>query len=112
MAGQCDHLAFLPVLCGIAALGLVSQALLTQMSQTAACNRHHSVDQQLCRWFLLTLDRMPTNELVMTQELVASMLGSTCWQNSPQARAAIDGAIALARSQVGGVSTEQREATS
>ena len=52
-----------------------TQALITQMSQTAACNRHHSVEQQLCRWLLLTLDRMPTNELVMTQELVASMLG-------------------------------------
>ena len=52
-----------------------TQALMTQMSQTAACNRHHSVEQQLCRWLLLTLDRMPTNELVMTQELVASMLG-------------------------------------
>jgi CRP-like cAMP-binding protein len=52
-----------------------TQALLTQMSQTAACNRHHSVEQQLCRWLLLTLDRLPSNELVMTQELVASMLG-------------------------------------
>ncbi len=52
-----------------------TQALITQMSQTAACNRHHSLLQQLCRWLLLTLDRMPTNELVMTQELVASMLG-------------------------------------
>lgn len=52
-----------------------TQALLTQMSQTAACNRHHSVEQQLCRWFLLTLDRMPSSELVMTQELVATMLG-------------------------------------
>jgi len=52
-----------------------TQALMTQMAQTAACNRHHSVEQQLCRWLLLTLDRMPSNELVMTQELVASMLG-------------------------------------
>ncbi len=52
-----------------------TQALLTQMSQTAACNRHHSVEQQLCRWLLLTLDRLPSNELVMTQELVASALG-------------------------------------
>jgi len=52
-----------------------TQALITQMTQTAACNRHHSVEQQLCRWLLLTLDRMSTNELVMTQELVASMLG-------------------------------------
>jgi CRP-like cAMP-binding protein len=52
-----------------------TQALMTQMSHTAACNRHHSVEQQLCRWLLLTLDRLPTNELVMTQELIASMLG-------------------------------------
>ncbi|MGO9443941.1 MAG: Crp/Fnr family transcriptional regulator [Thiobacillaceae bacterium] len=52
-----------------------TQALLTQVSQTAACNRHHSVEQQLCRWLLLTLDRKSTNELVMTQELIASMLG-------------------------------------
>ena len=52
-----------------------TQALLTQMSQTAACNRHHSVEQQLCRWFLLMLDRLPSNDLVMTQELVAGMLG-------------------------------------
>ena len=52
-----------------------TQALMTQMSQTAVCNRHHSVEQQLCRWLLLTLDRAPTRELVMTQELVASMLG-------------------------------------
>ncbi|OGT03880.1 MAG: Crp/Fnr family transcriptional regulator [Gallionellales bacterium RIFCSPLOWO2_02_60_31] len=52
-----------------------TQALITQMSQTAACNRHHSVEQQLCRWLLLTLDRVASRELVMTQELVASMLG-------------------------------------
>jgi CRP-like cAMP-binding protein len=52
-----------------------TQALLTQMSQTAVCNRHHSVDQQLCRWLLLSLDRLPSNELVMTQELIANMLG-------------------------------------
>jgi len=52
-----------------------TQALMTQMAQTAACNRHHSVEQQLCRWLLLTLDRMQSNELVMTQELIASMLG-------------------------------------
>lgn len=52
-----------------------TQALITQMAQTAACNRHHSVEQQLCRWLLLTLDRLPSNELVMTQELVSSMLG-------------------------------------
>jgi CRP-like cAMP-binding protein len=52
-----------------------TQALMTQMAQTAVCNRHHSLEQQLCRWLLLTLDRLPSNELVMTQELVASMLG-------------------------------------
>ena len=52
-----------------------SQALLTQMAQTGACNRHHSVAQQLCRWLLLTLDRLPSSDLVMTQELIASMLG-------------------------------------
>ena len=52
-----------------------TQALITQMAQTAVCNRHHSVEQQLCRWLLLTLDRVPANELVMTQELVANMLG-------------------------------------
>jgi CRP-like cAMP-binding protein len=52
-----------------------TQALITQMTQTAVCNRHHSVDQQLCRWLLLSLDRLPTNELVITQELIASMLG-------------------------------------
>lgn len=52
-----------------------TQALLTQMAQTAVCNRHHSLDQQLCRWLLLSLDRVPGNELVMTQELMANMLG-------------------------------------
>src|SRR5450432_1682088 len=52
-----------------------TQALLTQMCQTAACNRHHSIEQQLCRWLLSTLDRLPSNELIMTQELVASALG-------------------------------------
>jgi len=50
-------------------------AMLTQMAQTAVCNRHHSVDQQLCRWLLLSLDRLPANELSMTQELIANMLG-------------------------------------
>ena len=52
-----------------------TQALITQMTQTAVCNRHHSVDQQLCRWLLLSLDRLPGNELTMTQELIANMLG-------------------------------------
>jgi CRP-like cAMP-binding protein len=52
-----------------------TQALITQMAQTAACNRHHSLDQQLCRWLLLSLDRLQVDELVMTQELIANMLG-------------------------------------
>ncbi len=52
-----------------------TQALLTQMAQTAVCNRHHSIDQQLCRWLLLSLDRLPSNQLTMTQELIANMLG-------------------------------------
>jgi CRP-like cAMP-binding protein len=52
-----------------------TQALITQVTQTAACNRHHSLEQQLCRWFLFNLDRLSSNELVMTQELIANMLG-------------------------------------
>ena len=52
-----------------------TQALITQMAQTAVCNRHHSLDQQLCRWLLLSLDRLQGNQLVMTQELIANMLG-------------------------------------
>jgi CRP-like cAMP-binding protein len=52
-----------------------TQALITQMAQTAVCNRHHSLDQQLCRWLLLSLDRLTGNELIMTQELIANMLG-------------------------------------
>ena len=52
-----------------------TQALITQMAQTAVCNRHHSVDQQLCRWLLLSLDRLSSNQLIMTQELIANMLG-------------------------------------
>src|SRR6202167_336796 len=51
-----------------------TQALITQMAQTAVCNRHHSLDQQLCRWLLLSLDRLEGNQLVMTQELIANML--------------------------------------
>lgn len=59
-------------------MGLVlryTQSLITQMAQTAVCNRHHTIDQQLCRWLLLSLDRLPGNQLVMTQELIANMLG-------------------------------------
>lgn len=52
-----------------------TQALITQVTQTAACNRHHSIEQRLCRWLLLTLDRVPSSEVIMTHELVASMLG-------------------------------------
>ena len=52
-----------------------TQALITQMTQTAVCNRHHSLDQQLCRWLLVSLDRLPGNELIMTQELISDMLG-------------------------------------
>lgn len=52
-----------------------TQALITQMSQTAVCNRHHTVEQQLCRWLLLSLDRLPNNSLTMTQQLIANMLG-------------------------------------
>ncbi|MGQ0697748.1 MAG: Crp/Fnr family transcriptional regulator [Panacagrimonas sp.] len=52
-----------------------TQSLITQMAQTAVCNRHHSIDQQLCRWLLLSLDRLPSNKLTMTQELIANMLG-------------------------------------
>jgi CRP-like cAMP-binding protein len=52
-----------------------TQALITQMAQTAVCNRHHSVDQQLCRWLLLSLDRLSSNQLTMTQELISDMLG-------------------------------------
>jgi CRP-like cAMP-binding protein len=52
-----------------------TQALMTQMSQTSVCNRHHTVEQQVCRWLLLTIDRLPTNELTITQELIAGMLG-------------------------------------
>ena len=52
-----------------------AQALLTQMGQTAVCNRHHPVEQQFCRWLLLSLDRLPSNEVTMTQELIANMLG-------------------------------------
>jgi CRP-like cAMP-binding protein len=52
-----------------------AQALITQVSQTAVCNRHHSLQQQLCRWLLMSLDRLPGNELKMTQELISNMLG-------------------------------------
>ena len=64
MGGHLQHLAL-----------RFTQALITQMAQTAVCNRHHALDQQLCRWLLLSLDRLPGDELVMTQELIANMLG-------------------------------------
>jgi hypothetical protein len=60
-----------------------TQALLTQIAQAAVCNRHHSVDQQLCRWLLLRLDRLPTNIFSMTQELIANMLGSAVLRMLP-----------------------------
>lgn len=69
MKMEFDHLPVLHLLLRY------TQALITQMAQTAACNRHHSLDQQLCRWLLLSLDRLPGNDLVMTQELMANMLG-------------------------------------
>src|SRR5476651_415692 len=64
LGGQLHHLAL-----------RYTQALITQMAQTAVCNRHHALDQQLCRWLLMSLDRLPGNELMMTQELIANMLG-------------------------------------
>jgi len=64
LGGQLQHLSL-----------RYTQALITQMSQTAVCNRHHTLEQQLCRWLLLSLDRLPANELIMTQELIANMLG-------------------------------------
>jgi CRP-like cAMP-binding protein len=64
LGGQLQHLAL-----------RFTQALITQMAQTAVCNRHHALDQQLCRWLLLSLDRLPGKELIMTQELIANMLG-------------------------------------
>jgi CRP-like cAMP-binding protein len=64
LGGELQHLAL-----------RYTQALITQMAQTAVCNRHHSVEQQLCRWLLLSLDRLPSNQLSMTQELIANMLG-------------------------------------
>jgi CRP-like cAMP-binding protein len=67
-----DEFKFAPVL---HLLLRYTQALITQMSQTAVCNRHHLVDQQLCRWLLLSLDRLQGDELVMTQELISNMLG-------------------------------------
>lgn len=66
---EMEHAAVRPILLRF------TQALMTQMSQTAVCNRHHSLDQQLCRWILLSMDRLRGNELVMTQELIANMLG-------------------------------------
>jgi CRP-like cAMP-binding protein len=62
-----------------------TQALLTQMVQTAACNRHHAIDQQFCRWLLLSLDRLPSNELTMTQDLIANMLGLSVAEVSTRA---------------------------
>jgi CRP-like cAMP-binding protein len=70
-----------------------TQALITQISQTAVCNRHHSVEQQLCRWLLLSLDRLPANELKMTQELIANMLGVRRQGVTEAARALEEGGL-------------------
>jgi CRP-like cAMP-binding protein len=70
-----------------------TQALITQMTQTAACNRHHSVDQQLCRWLLLSLDRLATNEMSMTHELIGNMLGVRRESVSAAARALQDAGL-------------------
>src|SRR6185295_5346967 len=75
-----------------------TQALITQMTQTAVCNRHHQLEQQLCRWLLLSLDRLPSSELVMTQQLIATMLGVRR-EGSPEAagRLQAEGAISYRR---------------
>ena len=78
-----------------------TQALITQMAQTAACNRHHSIEQQLCRWLLLSLDRLQGNELVMTQELIANMLGVRREGVTEKAqRLQVDGLITYARGRI------------
>jgi len=90
-----------------------TQALITQMSQTAVCNRHHSLDQQLCRWLLLSLDRLDGNELVMTQELIANMLGV---RREGVTEAALklqkDGLIQYARGHIEVLDRQQLEARS
>src|SRR5665213_2467681 len=72
---QAQPYNYFPVDCIVSLLLRYTQALMTQMAQTAVCNRYHTVDQQLCRWLLLSLDRLACNQLVMTQELIANMLG-------------------------------------
>ncbi len=69
------HLELVSLKLGEVLLLRYTQSLITPMAQTAVCNRHHSIDQQLCRWLLLSLDRLPTNQVCMTQELIANMLG-------------------------------------
>jgi CRP-like cAMP-binding protein len=78
-----------------------TQALITRMAQTAVCNRHHSLDQQLCRWLLLRLDRLPGSELVMTQESIANMLGVRC-EGVPEAAIKLQstGLISYARGRI------------
>jgi CRP-like cAMP-binding protein len=78
-----------------------TQALITQMTQTAVCNRHHAVDQQLCRWLLLSIDRLASNQLVMTQELIANMLGvSREWVNDAAGRLQAEGLIEYSRGKI------------
>ncbi len=78
-----------------------TQAFLTQMAQTAVCNRHHTIDQQLCRWLLLSLDRLETDKLVMTQELIANMLGVRREGVTEAAgKLQADGLIAYSRGQI------------
>jgi CRP-like cAMP-binding protein len=87
-----------------------TQALLTQMSQTAVCNRHHNLHQQFCRWLLLSLDRLPGNELAMTQELISNMLGVRRGGVTGAARKLqLDGAIEYRRGKITVVSRERLE---
>lgn len=77
-----------------------TMALITQMSQTAVCYRHHSAEQQLCRWLLMSLERLPGDELVMTQELIADMLGVRRQSVTEAARKLQDGLIRYARGRI------------
>jgi CRP-like cAMP-binding protein len=87
-----------------------TQALITQMAQTAVCNRHHAVDQQLCRWLLLSMDRLPSNRLVMTQELIANMLGlSREWVNDAAGKLQAEGLIEYSRGKITIIDRERLE---
>ena len=88
-----------------------TQALITQMSQTAVCNRHHTVDQQLCRWLLLRLDRLPSDEINMTQELIANMLGvRRMGVTEAAAKLQNDGLIRYARGNITVIDRQRLEA--